>query len=187
MWSKWEKFGEEESTAPSWCKKERNWGVWILLLLCFCSWFVRYDSSSFAVKQVIKPVHKKRINQMCVSSTALYSASEDGSVIMWNVQTKEVIRTVKAHESRCNSVILVGDKLWTCGWDTTSEDEWFCFVLDWFSKFCSSVRIFDAQQLNPLQTLSGYHDDAVFALLLVSKDFVWSVSGDRGIVVWTRK
>ncbi len=120
------------------------------------------------MKQVIKPVHKKRINQMCVSAAGLYSASEDGSVILWNVQTKDVIRTVKAHESRCNSVVVVGnDKIWTCGWDTT-------------------VRVFEAQSLNPLQTLSGFHDDAVFGLLAVG-NFVWSVAGDKGIVIWTRK
>jgi WD40 repeat protein len=78
-----------------------------------------------------------------------------------------MVRSVKAHDSRCNSVLLIGDRLWTCGWDTT-------------------VRLFDSNNLSLLQTLVGYHDDAVFALLDAG-GFVWSASGDKGIVVWSRK
>lgn len=55
-----------------------------------------------------------------------------------------------------------------------------------FRFYLLEVRLFDSQQLTHLKTLSGFHDDAVFSLLSVG-NFVWSVSGDRGIVIWTKK
>ncbi len=126
-----------------------------------------YDASApFALKHSIKAAQKKRINQMCVRGSHLVSASEDGNVTVWSVETREALQVVRAHESRCNGVIAVGSFLWTCGWDT-------------------SIRVFDSN-LNLVQTLSGYHDDAVFSLLR-DGDYVWSASGDKGLIAWKVK
>ncbi len=126
-----------------------------------------YDASApFALKHSIKAAQKKRVNQMCVRGAILFAASEDGTVTVWSTETRESLQLIRAHDSRCNAVISVNNWLWTCGWDTT-------------------IRIFD-EHFNLVQTLTGFHDDGLFSLVR-SGDYVWSASGDKGLVAWRIK
>jgi WD40 repeat protein len=125
-----------------------------------------YDASDFKLRTTFQTAQKKRINQMVPvkDGSKVYSASEDGIVAVWSTEQRVLLQNIQAHESRCNAITLVGDKVWTAAWDTT-------------------IRIFD-DSLNLLETLVGFHDDAVFGLVNVDDQKIWSSAGDKGIVIW---
>lgn len=125
-----------------------------------------FDASTWTLKQIVPDAFKKRVNHLVTAknSAAVYSATEDGLVTIWDPVSRALVDSVAAHAARCNSVAVVGKQVWTAGWDTT-------------------INIHDLE-MNLLYTLSGYHDDAVLALLNIDDTHVWSVSGDKGVAVW---
>lgn len=124
-----------------------------------------YDSSTAQLLHTIPQAHKKRVNRMCVSEdqSSLYSACEDGNISVWNVAERQALKTVRAHDSRCNYVSWIDGRVWSCAWDTT-------------------VHVYDPE-MNLVTILSGYNDDAVFSLTNIG-NFVWTTSGDKGLTVW---
>lgn len=130
---------------------------------------VVFDDATYEKKNVIPNAHKKRVVQMATQSEQgtpmLYACSEDGSLSRWNVKKRERVAQVQAHDTKCNGVALTGSgTVVTCGWDTT-------------------VRVFSTVTLQPLQVFSGYHHDALFALLHVDGQ-IWAAGGDRCITAW---
>eukprot|EP01080_Neovahlkampfia_damariscottae_P007013 gene7013-11178_t len=102
------------------------------------------------------------------SDTILMSASEDGCIKFWNLESMELIKTIVAHDQSVNKIVKHSKNICISG----SSDK--------------SIKIWNIEKSECLRSLSG-HEDYVRDLELLNDELLASGSEDGTIKIWNIK
>ena len=102
---------------------------------------------------------------MATPDGRLISGSADKTIIIWNPQTGEILKTLKGHNEKVKSLALIGDRL-----VSGSSD--------------NSIRIWDINSGNQLNVLKG-HKDTVRCLAPMEDNRLASGDEDNTIKIWS--
>ncbi len=112
---------------------------------------------------------RKRVNTVAISpdGSRRLSGGDDDTLIVWNIQTGSLIRTLAGHSGRVRSVAFLPDGTHAL---SGADDD--------------TLILWDLSTGEPIRTLTGHEDD-VFAVA-VSDDGQWALSGgrDQVLILW---
>lgn len=118
------------------------------------------------VERIISGVHSSSVLSLCAQNGYLASAGSDRRVMVWHLESNELVGVICDHEDSVLCVRFDDERLVSCSKDRT-------------------VRTYSFPDLVP-QFVLGAHRAAVNAVS-ISKDLIVSGSGDRSIRLWDAK
>ena len=177
----------------------------VLLVIFFGSIFAQ----NYSYSETFTNSHTKRVSFLEFSSDGqeLYSASEDGSVIIWNTSDSSRKLTYSGHSKWVNAVALSPSKNLVASasddktvrlWNYSGQDvavlqghgDWVGSVSfspdgKWLASGSGdgAVKIWDAESYSLITTLS--HNNFVRAFFNHDGRYLVSITGDNSIKLWT--
>lgn len=142
-------------------------------------WINVYDARTFALVASF-PAHRGRITALCPivneggHCARVWSGSEDGGVIIWDVASKTTAAALpRAHSGGITAMCMVGaGTVWTSGKD-------------------GAIRIWGTKSLRFIGGVCGYHTLPVTSIIrletsLKTKGYImiWTASMDGSVCVW---
>ena len=113
--------------------------------------------------------HSDWVWDLCLyDENTLVSASEDGSIKFWNLESLKLIKTIPVHKESVNKVLKLSKDIFITG----SSDK--------------SIKLWNVETDELLMTLLG-HDDYVRDLEIISEDLIASGGEDGTIKIWNLK
>ncbi|KAL6056556.1 Pleckstrin y domain, variant 2 [Balamuthia mandrillaris] len=109
-------------------------------------------------------MHSGSVHCLVTVQDRVWAACGDGSIFVWNLKTKKLVKQLTGHTAAVHCLLVVNDQVWS-----GSKD--------------SSIIVWDAKKPKLLKQLKAH---AVYCLADVGDD-VWSGSSDYTVIVWSKK
>ncbi|MDE2638013.1 MAG: protein kinase [Chloroflexota bacterium] len=119
--------------------------------------------------------------ELLPNGSQFVSGSQDGVIRLWDIESGEILREYHGHEAQVNGVHISGDgRLMASasgGWDSNAE-VWG------YSGKDSSVKLWDVETGELLQTFEGHGRFVNYARLAPNNEFIISTSWDGTVRMW---
>ena len=123
-------------------------------------WDLNFESALFSLDT------KSEVNALCVIKNGyLASGLADGLVKIWNLEKRELVKTLVGHSKSVKSLALLNNGYLASGSDDTT------------------IKIWDPDKEKEVKTLFG-HEGGVTALIVNTNGYLVSGSSDFSIRIW---